>query len=174
MIRRFKIKSINSQESSESESESESESDSEQIDKAEFSLGRANKNYLDPQLFASASQALAQSRKASQEREHQSRINSAKTVIRKKKLLEPQDCQEIGNNTTVAILSQSDHLAPSSRPTSASNFARNRLYTKANKMAISLPKATIEAKSAMGTRRSPFSSMGQLRKTRPDLFFSKS
>ncbi|MBW0527205.1 hypothetical protein O181_066920 [Austropuccinia psidii MF-1] len=129
---------------------SENENSSEPVPLTDQS---SRKKYLDPSIFASASQILNQSKQLSQARELENQKILAMKQKKRKKLLQPHDRRDIGNNVTVVHLSKTDHLNPAPPPTSVLNFARNRLYTKPNRSATRLPKATLAAKAELGCRK---------------------
>ncbi|PLW52707.1 hypothetical protein PCANC_16011 [Puccinia coronata f. sp. avenae] len=132
------------------------------------------KKYLDPSLFASASNILQESKKATLAREAD-QLKRLTTARRKKqKKAQNQDWKDLGNNTTVVHLSQTDHLNPSPRPVAATNFARNRLYTQPRRSAVRLPKATLAAKAEMGRRKqSAFETAHARRSLKPALIFTR-
>lgn len=128
--------------------------------------------YLDPSLFATASDIIKQSKEASRARE----MNESKALTsrrKRRKKMTSQDWKDIGNNTTVVALSQTDHLSPASRPVAAANFARNRLYTKPNRSAIRLSKTTIAAKKELGIRCSDIGTISRRRAHKPAVIFAR-
>lgn len=130
----------------------------------------SKKKYLDPELFASASKVLDDSKKAAVTAlKHKTSLASDRAKRKRRSI--PSDRREIGNNTSVVHISPTDHLNPTARPKSAANFARNRIYTKANRRAIVLPRATLAAKAALGGRKSPLSTIASRKSNRPALVF---
>ncbi|KAH9462635.1 hypothetical protein MJO28_002600 [Puccinia striiformis f. sp. tritici] len=173
--RKTKIKTaeaeVDSEESSSSDEETEDGPKSKKPETAPVPVN--TKKYLDPSLFASASQILEKSKEASQARASE-KTRLLNTRQKKQKKLQDQDWKDLGNNTTVVLLSQTEHLNPAPRPVAAANFARNRLYTKPSRSAVRLPKATLAAKAEMGSRKSAIETTHSRRSLKPALVFARS
>ncbi|KAI9628753.1 hypothetical protein KEM48_011437 [Puccinia striiformis f. sp. tritici PST-130] len=162
---------VDSEESSSSDEETEDGPKSKKPETAPVPVN--TKKYLDPSLFASASQILEKSKEASQARASE-KTRLLNTRQKKQKKLQDQDWKDLGNNTTVVLLSQTEHLNPAPRPVAAANFARNRLYTKPSRSAVRLPKATLAAKAEMGSRKSAIETTHSRRSLKPALVFARS
>ncbi|OAV99748.1 hypothetical protein PTTG_00477, partial [Puccinia triticina 1-1 BBBD Race 1] len=130
------------------------------------------KKYLDPSLFSSASHILEKSKQESLARASE-KSKLLNTRRKKQKKLQNQDWKDLGNNTTVVHLSQTDHLNPAPRPAAAANFVRNRLYPKSSRAGVKLPKATLAAKAEMGSRKSGIETTHSRRSLQPALVFSR-
>ncbi|KAA1108908.1 hypothetical protein PGT21_028666 [Puccinia graminis f. sp. tritici] len=173
--RKTKIKTtgteVDPEESSSSDEEKEDDSASTKPVPAAIPVN--TKKYLDPSLFSSASHTLEKSKQASLARASE-KSKLLNTRRKKQKKLENQDWKDLGNNTTVVHLSQTDHLNPAARPIAAANFVRNRLYTKPNRSAVKLPKATLAAKAEMGSRKSAIETTYSRRSLKPSLVFARS
>ncbi|POV98670.1 hypothetical protein PSTT_14244 [Puccinia striiformis] len=198
--RKTKIKTAEAEVDSEesSSSDEETEDGPKKLETAPVPVN--TKKYLDPSLFASASQILEKSKEASQARASE-KTRLLNTRQKKQKKLQDQDWKDLGfatsfalidtssrkvglicnsplllvrNNTTVVLLSQTEHLNPAPRPVAAANFARNRLYTKPSRSAVRLPKATLAAKAEMGSRKSAIETTHSRRSLKPALVFARS
>ncbi|KAG0147093.1 hypothetical protein CROQUDRAFT_670779 [Cronartium quercuum f. sp. fusiforme G11] len=133
----------------------------------------ANKKYLDPSLFVSASNFLEKSKQDAQALE-ETRVSSVKKKRKRSQRAKEQDHREIGDNTFVVRLSKPNHLVPSTRPEAVSNFVRNRLsYNKSRRSPLSLPKITLQAKASLGSRSRTAIASGSRKQHRPAALFAR-
>lgn len=158
--------------SSSSTSLSDEDSETEPTTSSSTQPLNSNKKYLDPSLFVSASNILEESKRSAEERE-QKRLKSIMKKRKRVNLSDQHDRREIGNNTTIVRLNKPSHLTPTARPERVSRFVKNRLtYLKNHKSPHQLPKVTLTAKAAMGTRkRSSISEISTRKQNRPGLVF---